>query len=170
MPQQMDDAEILARLERAMRTVPRQTREVFLAHRLRENVADLVLVHGGDSMHGGKWVSTVDGFQGNEADLIILSLVRNNPGTGTRALGFLKDKRRMNVALSRAKSKLVIVGSLDFLTEAVRGVNPDAGDHDLSFLTVIAETIGNLETVKRGPGFCAERRSPEIFKPAGKAC
>jgi RNA polymerase sigma factor (sigma-70 family) len=34
MPQQMDDAEILARLERAMRTVPRQTREVFLAHRL----------------------------------------------------------------------------------------------------------------------------------------
>ena len=34
MPQQLDDAEILARLERAMRTVPRETREVFLAHRL----------------------------------------------------------------------------------------------------------------------------------------
>ena len=34
MPQQLDDAEILVRLERAMRTVPRETREVFLAHRL----------------------------------------------------------------------------------------------------------------------------------------
>lgn len=121
-------------------------------------------------LHGGKWVSTVDGFQGNEADLIVLSLVRNNPGTGSKALGFLKDKRRMNVALSRAKSKLVIVGSLDFLSEAVRGVNPDAGDHDLSFLTVMADTIGSLETIKRGPGFCAARRSPEVFRPAVKAC
>ena len=40
MPQQLDDAEILVRLERAMRTVPRETREVFLAHRLER--AELV--------------------------------------------------------------------------------------------------------------------------------
>lgn len=112
-------------------------------------------------MHGGKWVSTVDGFQGNEADLIILSLVRNNPGTGTRALGFLRDKRRMNVALSRAKSKLVIVGSLAFLTEAVRGVNPDAGAHDLSFLTTMVETIGELERREHREGVpCAKRIAP----------
>jgi hypothetical protein len=38
----------------------------------------------------------------------------------------------MNVALSRAKSQLVLVGSLDFLREAVRGVNPDDEPHDLS--------------------------------------
>jgi AAA domain len=98
-------------------------------------------------LQNGKWVGTVDSFQGNEADLVILSLVRNNAGSGARALGFLRDKRRMNVALSRAKSKLVIVGSLSFLCEAVRGVNPDAVTHDLSFLTTVVDTIKELERV-----------------------
>jgi superfamily I DNA and/or RNA helicase len=60
-------------------------------------------------------VGTVDSFQGSEADLVILSLVRNNQPPGVSALGFLRDKPRMNAALSRAKSKLVIVGSLAFL-------------------------------------------------------
>jgi hypothetical protein len=46
--------------------------------------------------------------------------------TGAGALGFLRDRRRMNVALSRAKAQLILVGSLGFLREAVRGVNPDA--------------------------------------------
>ena len=50
-----------------------------------------------------------------------MSMVRNNPMTGRSGLGFLSDPRRMNVLLSRAKSKLVIVGSLRFLKEAVRG-------------------------------------------------
>lgn len=103
-------------------------------------------------VQGGKWVTTVDGFQGNEADVVVLSLVRNNAGSGARALGFLRDKRRMNVALSRAKSKLVIVGSVDFLREAVRGVNPDAGSHDLSFLSVVAETLDTLAGEKRPDG------------------
>ncbi|MER9944793.1 AAA domain-containing protein [Mesorhizobium sp. M0092] len=92
----------------------------------------------------GSWANTVDGFQGNEADIVILSLVRNNSGSGASALGFLRDRRRWNVALSRAKSKLVVVGSLAFLREAVRGVNPDALDHDLSFLTTIDEVIKEL--------------------------
>lgn len=122
-------------------------------------------------MHGGKWVSTVDGFQGNEADLVILSLVRNNAGTGGRALGFLRDKRRMNVALSRAKSKLVIVGSLAFLDEAVRGVNPDAADHDLSFLTRMADAIGELEGREARPGVpCAKRIRPTDLAAARTAC
>jgi AAA domain len=79
-----------------------------------------------------------------------LSLVRNNQRAGLGALGFLRDKRRMNVALSRAKSQLVIVGSLSFLREAVRGVNPDASDHALSFLTDIADTIDELCGERRG--------------------
>jgi len=83
-------------------------------------------------------VGTVDSFQGSEADLVIVSLVRNNPRAGGAALGFLRDRRRINVALSRAKWQLVLVGSLDFLKEAVRGVNPDDEPHDLSFLTQIA--------------------------------
>jgi hypothetical protein len=103
-------------------------------------------------MAGGKFVSTVDGFQGNEADLVIVSFVRNNAGSGARALGFLRDRRRMNVAMSRAKSKLIIVGSLAFLKEAVRGVNPDAGEHDLSFIDRMTETIARLEKEKRPDG------------------
>lgn len=96
------------------------------------------------SVRGRGWVGTVDGFQGSEADLVILSLVRNNAGSGASALGFLRDRRRMNVALSRAKSKLVLVGSLAFLREAVQGVNPDAGEHDLGFITVAVDTIEEL--------------------------
>ncbi len=97
----------------------------------------------------GKFVGTVDSFQGSEADVVILSLVRNNPRSGGGALGFLRDRRRMNVALSRAKSHLIIVGSLDFLKEAVRGVNPDAESHDLSFLTEIINSIQELATRQR---------------------
>ena len=58
---------------------------------------------------------TVDSFQGNEADVVVVSLVRNNSRSGLAALGFLSDERRMNVLLSRAKWRLVVVGSVDFL-------------------------------------------------------
>lgn len=52
-------------------------------------------------------VSTIDSFQGQEADVVILSLVRsNNEGK----IGFLSDYRRMNVALTRAKKKLIVIG------------------------------------------------------------
>jgi hypothetical protein len=114
--------------------------------------SDLAHLDGFTSVRsGGGLVGTVDSFQGSEADLVIVSLVRNNPRTGGSALGFLRDRRRMNVALSRAKSQLVLVGSLDFLREAVRGVNPDDEPHDLSFLTRIAETIDTLRAETRGP-------------------
>lgn len=89
----------------------------------------------------GSFVGTVDSFQGSEADVVILSLVRNNARVGYGAVGFLRDRRRMNVALSRAKDQLVIVGSLAFLKEAVRGVNPDGAVHKLDFLTDIVEAI-----------------------------
>ncbi|WP_107039399.1 AAA domain-containing protein [Brumimicrobium mesophilum] len=52
-------------------------------------------------------VSTIDAFQGQEADVIILSLVRSN---GEGKIGFLSDYRRMNVALTRAKKKLIVIG------------------------------------------------------------
>lgn len=102
---------------------------------------------------GASFVGTVDSFQGSEADLVIISLVRNNARAGAGALGFLRDRRRMNVALSRAKHKLVVVGSLKFLEEAVRGVNPDnLGEHDLAFLTRVVEVIGSLAKRNRGDG------------------
>ncbi len=49
-------------------------------------------------------ISTVDAFQGAERDVIIMSCVR------TGGIGFIKDKRRLNVALTRAKKHLIIVG------------------------------------------------------------
>jgi hypothetical protein len=107
--------------------------------------SELAHLDGFDSVRaGGGFVGTVDSFQGSEADLVIVSLVRNNPRSGGAALGFLRDRRRMNVALSRAKCQLVLVGSLDFLREAVRGVHPDDDPHELSFLIQIGETIEAL--------------------------
>ena len=52
-------------------------------------------------------VNTVDGFQGQERDMIVLSLVRSNEKGD---IGFLRDLRRINVAMTRAKMKLIIIG------------------------------------------------------------
>lgn len=53
-------------------------------------------------------VETVDAFQGQERDVVILSLVRAND---QGQIGFLQDLRRMNVAMTRARHKLIIIGS-----------------------------------------------------------
>lgn len=61
-------------------------------------------------------VSTVDGFQGSEMDVIILSCVRSSQfNRNSPSLGFLRDYRRMNVAVTRAKLSLWIVGNCDML-------------------------------------------------------
>ncbi|MBC7447839.1 MAG: AAA family ATPase, partial [Hymenobacteraceae bacterium] len=52
-------------------------------------------------------INTVDGFQGQERDIIVLSLTRSN---GTGEIGFLSDIRRMNVAMTRARKRLIAVG------------------------------------------------------------
>ena len=59
-------------------------------------------------------VNTVDGFQGQERDVILISLVRSND---EGQIGFLKDLRRMNVAMTRARMKLVILGNKDTMTQ-----------------------------------------------------
>jgi len=58
-------------------------------------------------------VNTVDGFQGQERDVIVISMVRSNDDG---QIGFLRDLRRMNVAITRARMKLIIIGNTATLT------------------------------------------------------
>lgn len=58
-------------------------------------------------------VNTVDGFQGQERDVIVVSLVRSNDDG---QIGFLRDLRRMNVAITRARMKLIIIGDQSTMT------------------------------------------------------
>lgn len=57
-------------------------------------------------------VGTVDGFQGQERDVIVVSMVRSNDDG---SIGFLRDLRRMNVAMTRARMKLIVVGNAETL-------------------------------------------------------
>lgn len=67
----------------------------------------------GSAYHLENCVYTIDNIQGQEYDVVILSFVRSF--RGRRTVGFLDDLRRLNVALSRAKKKLIMVGNLDTL-------------------------------------------------------
>ena len=58
-------------------------------------------------------IKTVDGFQGREKEVIIISFVRSNP---ENQLGFLTDVRRLNVSLTRARRKLIMVGDSNTLS------------------------------------------------------
>ncbi|MBR1850372.1 MAG: AAA family ATPase [Bacteroidales bacterium] len=65
------------------------------------------------SLHRAVTVGSVDGFQGQERDVVIISMVRDND---SGSIGFLNDLRRMNVAITRARMKLIIVGNVATLT------------------------------------------------------
>lgn len=65
-------------------------------------------------LHGQVSVNTVDGFQGQERDVIIVSMVRDNEGG---EIGFLGDLRRMNVAITRARMKLIVIGNSETLSK-----------------------------------------------------
>ncbi len=85
-------------------------------------------------------VNTVDAFQGRDADVCIYSVTRSND---RQQLGFQRERRRLNVALSRAKDALVIVGD-DRFCRSVKGNNP--------FLKV-------LNHISENPDFCAVEKA-----------
>jgi ATP-dependent RNA/DNA helicase IGHMBP2 len=79
-------------------------------------------------------VNTVDGFQGQERDVIYISLTRSNTNN---IIGFLSDYRRLNVAMTRAKLKLVLVGDSATLAQT-----PFFAE-----LIAYAESLGGYESV-----------------------
>jgi hypothetical protein len=94
-----------------------------------------------------QYCGTVDSFQGNEADVVIVSLVRNNHHASIRrALGFLSDPRRMNVLLSRAKSNLFVVGSLNFVRETIAS---NVGTDALQEAAFLSRFLDALETQRQ---------------------
>jgi hypothetical protein len=91
---------------------------------------------------GTRYAHTVDSFQGNEADVVVVSLVRNNShGSIKRALGFLSNPRRMNVLLSRAKWRLIIVGSLAFMKSAATIAKSPQDTVEIAFLKELFAAI-----------------------------
>jgi superfamily I DNA and/or RNA helicase len=71
-------------------------------------------------------VNPVDSFQGQERDVVFYSVVRSNP---TGDVGFLRSEERINVALSRAREALVIVGDADFCERTGAGPLPRVVAH-----------------------------------------
>jgi len=69
-------------------------------------------------------VNSIDGFQGQEKDVIYISLVRSNPNG---EVGFLADERRLNVAMTRARKKLIIIG--DMSTLSTKKIFSDLAEH-----------------------------------------
>lgn len=84
-------------------------------------------------------VSSIDGFQGREADIVVFVTVRCNEH---RSIGFLKDMRRMNVALTRARTALIVVGHRATLTE---------GTEDKESSAMWKRLLAQLKEVKLEP-------------------
>ncbi|MBN8845359.1 MAG: AAA family ATPase [Sphingomonadales bacterium] len=96
------------------------------------------------SLRGGKRMgATVDEFQGSEADVVVVSLVRNNALVPWKSVGFLREANRMNVLLSRARHKLVIVGSWDFFASRCDAHTDE--DVDYSYMRRMMAVMADAE-------------------------
>lgn len=95
---------------------------------------------------------SVDSFQGNQADIIAVSLVRNNTLPIGAGLGFLDEAPRINVLLSRAERLLVLVGSWEFLEHQLRAVSTEDPQlplwHWKKVLTTLAEWFASGRAVR----------------------
>jgi hypothetical protein len=100
-----------------------------------------------DLRKGKRLGATVDEFQGSEADIVIVSLVRNNALVPWKSIGFLKEANRMNVLLSRAKHKLVVVGSWDFFEKRCDENTPP--DAEYAYIGKMMSVMGKAKIAKK---------------------
>jgi hypothetical protein len=107
-------------------------------------------------------VATIDNFQGEEAKVIIVSLVRSNP---ERKVGFLKTRNRINVLLSRAQHGMYLIGNTDTYS-------------NIDMWQTVVQMLRESDSVGRSLGLCCPRHKntpieisgPEdipIFSPEG---
>ncbi len=120
------EAELIAKLVKAENLDPQQTKIIS------PYAGQVALLK--EKLPKGFVVNTVDSFQGQEAENIVISLVRANDKC---EIGFLKDYRRMNVALTRAKEKLFVIGNSTTI---------GADDFYNQFLEY-AEKVGNYKSI-----------------------
>ncbi|GFR49167.1 hypothetical protein Agub_g11189 [Astrephomene gubernaculifera] len=93
--------------------------------------------------------ATVDGFQGHEADVVIITTVRNN---GAGWLGHVADERRLNVAVTRARRALLLVGSIRTLKSALAGCAGKGGPRYANYWPRLIEHIRSRgDAVVEGP-------------------
>jgi AAA domain len=123
--------------------------------RLRELLGDTLFAQLKDIE-----IKTVDGFEGREKDVILFSTVRNNEHGN---IGFLADKRRLNVGLTRAKRALFIVGNIKTLQQSKgRESKASSGEPD-----ELIEGEKGRGMVKVGKGAESWRRYAEFLTSRG---
>jgi serine/threonine protein kinase len=103
-----------------------------------------------EMLRGNRLGATVDEFQGSEADIVIVSLVRNNGYLPKYSVGFLKHANRMNVLMSRARQKLIIVGSWDFFNSRCDEYTSPGEEHAyIGRLMTVLKDAAKRGTIKR---------------------